>query len=39
MLVEEESCPVYDTDNGKEEDGDEVEVVYVDHGEALVTQH
>ncbi|GJS05989.1 armadillo-like helical domain-containing protein [Tanacetum coccineum] len=23
MLVEEESCPIYDTDNGEEEDGDE----------------
>ncbi|GKD56619.1 hypothetical protein Tco_1290006, partial [Tanacetum coccineum] len=36
MLVEEGSCLVYDTNNGEKEDGDEDEVVYADHGEALV---
>nr|GEV10137.1 reverse transcriptase domain-containing protein [Tanacetum cinerariifolium] len=38
MLLEEESCPVYDADNVKEEDGDKDEVVYANRGEDLVTQ-
>ncbi|GKE21762.1 hypothetical protein Tco_1433274, partial [Tanacetum coccineum] len=33
MLGEEESCPVYDTDNEEDEDGDEEEVVYTDNEE------
>nr|GEV50951.1 hypothetical protein [Tanacetum cinerariifolium] len=36
MLVEEQSCPVYDTDNEENEDGDEDEVVNADYKEALV---
>ncbi|GKB04134.1 hypothetical protein Tco_0832277 [Tanacetum coccineum] len=34
MLGEEESCPVYDTDNEEEEDGDKEDVVYADYEEA-----
>nr|GEW12688.1 hypothetical protein [Tanacetum cinerariifolium] len=36
MLVEEQLCPVYDTDNEEKEDGDEEEVVNADYEEALV---
>ncbi|GJX35486.1 hypothetical protein Tco_0247043 [Tanacetum coccineum] len=33
MFVEDESCPVYDTDNEEDKDGDEEEVVYTDNEE------
>ncbi|GKA76938.1 retrovirus-related pol polyprotein from transposon TNT 1-94 [Tanacetum coccineum] len=33
MFVKDESCPVYDTDNKEDEDGDEDEVVYTDNEE------
>ncbi|GKE57370.1 hypothetical protein Tco_1496555 [Tanacetum coccineum] len=36
MLGEEESCPVYDTDNEEEEDGDKEEVIYADYEEAPI---
>ncbi|GKA83383.1 hypothetical protein Tco_0804978 [Tanacetum coccineum] len=36
MLGEEESCPIYDTDNKEEEDGDKEEVIYADYEEAPI---
>nr|GEY49205.1 hypothetical protein [Tanacetum cinerariifolium] len=36
VLIEEETCPVYDTDNEEKEDGDDEEVVNADYEEALV---
>ena len=38
VTLVEESAPIYDTEDEKENDGDETEVVYVDHGELLIAQ-
>ena len=38
VTLVEESAHVYETEDEKESDGDETEVVYVDHGELLIAQ-
>lgn len=38
VTLVEESAPVYRTEDEKESDRDETEVVYVDHGELLIAQ-